>query len=133
MNSNTFFGAWSHLVRSYSQKRRRLRPFCAGSLLFLLSLSFSLGSHLLHSVSAQTTESDASANEQFITSFRLNLRQKDTSAAARTIERIGQMADRARAAAQSPTLVRIFAGDLADLVIAGPPSLPSQTSKEDRL
>ncbi|HEY7326265.1 MAG TPA: HEAT repeat domain-containing protein [Gemmataceae bacterium] len=40
---------------------------------------------------------------------------------ARTIEMLGRMADRARAAAKPPTLARNFAGDLADLVITGPP------------
>jgi HEAT repeat protein len=123
MNSKMFCGVWSQLFRSASQESRSQRRFCEGWPTLLLSLCFSLCSHHLQSLWAQPSKGDASANEEFIASVRRGLRQADTPKVARTIEMLGQMADQARAAAQPPTLVRSFAGDLADLVITGPPRI----------
>jgi hypothetical protein len=123
MNSNTFSGAWSHLVHTASQVGRRQRHCGEAPLILLASLCVSLSSLSFHPLPAQTAECDGTAKVPFIASVRRNLRQKDTAEAARTIEMLGQMADQARVAAQPLTLFRELAGDLADLVITGPPRL----------
>jgi HEAT repeat protein len=71
---------------------------------------------------AQSGEDKATANDGFIVSVRHNLLQGGTAAEC-TMETLGQMADQARASGESLDLVRGFAGDLADLVIQGPPRL----------
>jgi hypothetical protein len=123
MNSNTLFGAWSHLVRSCSQKRRRQRRFCDVPLTFLLSFSLSLCSPSPKHLFAQIAENDATATAQWTESVHRSLRQGDTAETVRAIEMLGRMANDVRAGAEPVTLVRVFTGDLADIVITGPPRL----------
>jgi hypothetical protein len=71
---------------------------------------------------AQSGEETSTVNEGFIASARRNLRQGNTAAEC-TMEMLGRMAEQARAAGESLTLVRSFANDLADLAVQGPPRL----------
>ncbi|MHB1421876.1 MAG: HEAT repeat domain-containing protein [Gemmataceae bacterium] len=65
----------------------------------------------------------AAAIDWFTTSVRRILHQDDAASAACTMEMLGQMAIQTRAAGEPLTLVRVFAGDLAELTIQGPPLL----------
>lgn len=94
---------------------------CEASLTILLCVS--LGSFEAPSLLAQSTENEASANEMLIASLRHNLRQGSSAAAECTLEILGRMAERARASGEPLTMVRTFAGNVADLVIMGPLSL----------
>lgn len=72
---------------------------------------------------AQTGENETAAQVEFINSVRRNLLQGDSAAAECTLDMLGRMAEQARAAGEPMTLVRGFAGDLANLAILGSPRL----------
>ena len=65
----------------------------------------------------------AAATEWFTKSVRFLLHQADAAKATATIEMLGRMADQARATGEPRALVRVFAGDLAEVVLRGPPRL----------
>jgi HEAT repeat protein len=71
----------------------------------------------------------AIAIEWFNQTVRRVLHQKDPARAANVLALLDRMAARARAAGEPLTLVHAFAGDLADLVIQGPPSLRGQAAR----
>jgi hypothetical protein len=127
MNSNTFPRTVSNSLSEASQKRRRQRRFCEASMIFVFSLCASLNSFWHLSLLAQSRQGGA-ANARLIETVRRHLRQGDTEAAS-TIEMLGRMADQARVAAEPLTSVRVFASDLADLVIAGSPRLRSLAAR----
>lgn len=65
----------------------------------------------------------------FTQSVRRILRRGDPASTASLMEMLGQIAARARASREPLTLVHGIAGDLADLVIQGPPSLRGLTAR----
>jgi hypothetical protein len=73
--------------------------------------------------SAVDRSNHAAAIEWFTASVRRILHQNDASVAAGTMEMLDRMAALARSAGEPLTLVRPFAGDLAELVLRGPPRL----------
>jgi HEAT repeat protein len=88
---------------------------------FFLCVSF--GSFPIPSLLAQSKQNTATGRTEFINSVHRNLLQGDSSVAECTLEMLGRMAEQARAAGQPLTLVRIFAGDLVNLVRLGSPHL----------
>jgi HEAT repeat protein len=125
MNSYTFTERLSDLVSDASQKRRCPRRYANASgtkrLPIFLLFCASLGSVQVPSLMAQSRENEAAAKQGFITSVRRNLLQGDSVAAECTMQMLGRMAEQARAAGEPLTSLRGFAGDLANLVMLGPP------------
>jgi hypothetical protein len=127
MNSYKFTESLLNLVGDASHKRRCPRRYADASgnkrLPIFLLFCVSLAPVEVASLLAQSKENEVGSKEGFINSVRRNLLQGDSAGAECTMEMLGRMAEQSRAAGEPLTLVRGFAGDLANLVALGSPRL----------
>lgn len=113
-------GNLAGVVHSVWRKHRRQRSFREARLAVLFFFSITPWLFDVSSLLAQSTENGAPATDRFIATARRNLRHGTPAEAECTMEMLCRMAEQSRASGQPMTLVRSFAGDLADLAIMGP-------------